>query len=260
MHNSRKLGKQKTEIRLQIDRIPAHIAIIMDGNGRWAKKKGALRIFGHNNALEAVRDTVEACAEVGVKYLTLYAFSTENWNRPKEEVDGLMDLLIKAIRDEVPTLQKNKIKLNAIGDIESLPDSCQKNLKIARDATAENTHMTLTLALSYSGRWELTQAMKLIAQDIENGKLSSNDINESLISSYLHTKNIPDPELMIRTSGEMRISNFLLWQVAYSELYITDVLWPDFRKNHLFEAIIDFQKRERRFGKTSEQILNIHNA
>lgn len=249
------MSKDKAEIRLQIDRVPSHIAIIMDGNGRWAKKKGALRIFGHNNALEAVRDAVEGCAEIGVKYLTLYAFSTENWSRPKEEIDGLMDLLIRAIKDEVPTLQKNKIKLNAIGDIESLPTSCQNNLSSAMKATASNEHMTLTLALSYSGRWELTRAMKLIAQDIEAGILKSSDIDEKLISTYLNTKDLPDPELMIRTSGEMRISNFLLWQLAYSELYITDVLWPDFRKNHLFEAIIDFQKRERRFGKTSEQIL-----
>ena len=249
------MSKDKPEIRLQIERVPAHIAIIMDGNGRWAKKKGALRIFGHNNALEAVRDSVEGCAEIGVKYLTLYAFSTENWNRPKEEIDGLMDLLIRAIRDEVPTLQKNKIKLNAIGNISSLPTSCQVNLQNAIDATAHNSHMTLTLALSYSGRWELTTAMKLIAEDIELGKLTSQHINEELISTYLNTKDLPDPELMIRTSGEMRISNFLLWQLAYSELYITDVLWPDFRKNHLFEAIIDFQKRERRFGKTSEQIV-----
>lgn len=227
----------------------------MDGNGRWAKKKGAMRIFGHKNALDAVRNAVEGCAEIGVKYLTLYAFSTENWNRPKDEIDGLMDLLVSAIKDEVPTLQKNKIKLNAIGDIESLPLSCQKNLSESIEKTKGNNHMTLTLALSYSGRWEITKAMKSIASDLESGKVKSSDIDEKLISSYLNTKDLPDPELMIRTSGELRISNFLLWQLAYTELYITDVLWPDFRKNHLFEAIIDFQKRERRFGKTSEQIL-----
>jgi undecaprenyl diphosphate synthase len=248
------LGKDKAEIRIEVDRVPSHIAIIMDGNGRWAKKKGAMRIFGHKNALDAVRNAVEGCAEIGVKYLTLYAFSTENWNRPKDEIDGLMDLLVSAIKDEVPTLQKNKIKLNAIGDIESLPLSCQKNLSESIEKTKGNNHMTLTLALSYSGRWEITKAMKSIASDIESGKLKSSDIDEKLISSYLNTKDLPDPELMIRTSGELRISNFLLWQLAYTELYITDVLWPDFRKTHLFEAIIDFQKRERRFGKTSEQI------
>jgi undecaprenyl diphosphate synthase len=249
------LGKDKAEIRIEVDRVPSHIAIIMDGNGRWAKKKGAMRIFGHKNALDAVRNAVEGCAEIGVKYLTLYAFSTENWNRPKDEIDGLMDLLVSAIKDEVPTLQKNKIKLNAIGDIESLPLSCQKNLSESIEKTKGNNHMTLTLALSYSGRWEITKAMKSIAADLESGKVKSSDIDEKLISSYLNTKDLPDPELMIRTSGELRISNFLLWQLAYTELYITDVLWPDFRKNHLFEAIIDFQKRERRFGKTSEQIL-----
>lgn len=249
------MGKDKAEIRIEVDRVPSHIAIIMDGNGRWAKKKGAMRIFGHKNALDAVRNAVEGCAEIGVKYLTLYAFSTENWNRPKDEIDGLMDLLVSAIKDEVPTLQKNKIKLNAIGDIESLPLSCQKNLSESIEKTKGNNHMTLTLALSYSGRWEITKAMKSIASDLESGKVKSSDIDEKLISSYLNTKDLPDPELMIRTSGELRISNFLLWQLAYTELYITDVLWPDFRKNHLFEAIIDFQKRERRFGKTSEQIL-----
>ncbi len=249
--------QKENNIKLDPQKIPQHIAIIMDGNGRWAKKKGALRIFGHNNALHAVRDAVEGCAELGVKYLTLYAFSTENWSRPQDEVEGLMDLLVRAIKDEVPTLQKNKIKLNAIGDIESLPAKCKENLQHAIDQTASNNHMTLTLALSYSGRWEITNAIKQIVLDIKSNKLEESEINEALISNYLTTKNIPDPELMIRTSGEMRISNFLIWQLAYSELYVTETLWPDFRKAHLLDAIADFQKRERRFGKTSEQLQKV---
>ncbi len=236
------------------DKLPNHIAIIMDGNGRWAKKKGGMRIFGHNHALESVRQTVEGCAELGIGYLTLYAFSTENWSRPQEEVKGLMELLVRAIKEEVPTLNKNNIKLNAIGDIASLPANCQKQLEEAIAATAHNSHMTLTLALSYSGRWEITRAVKLIAQAIANHEIEIDEINEDLVSNYLHTKNLPDPELMIRTSGELRISNFLLWQLAYTELYITEVLWPDFRKEHLYQALIDYQKRERRFGKTSDQL------
>lgn len=234
--------------------LPNHVAIIMDGNGRWAKKKGALRIFGHNHALESVRQTVEGCAELGIKYLTLYAFSTENWSRPVDEVNGLMELLVRAIKEEIPTLNKNNIMLNAIGDIANLPLNCQKELNEAIAETSHNTHMTLTLALSYSGRWEITRAVKLIAQAIVNNELEIQDINEELVSNYLHTKNLPDPELMIRTSGELRISNFLLWQLAYSELYITEVLWPDFRKEHLYHALLDYQKRERRFGKTSDQL------
>ncbi|MFN8438939.1 MAG: isoprenyl transferase [Cytophagales bacterium] len=248
---------QDSDHNKEIDKnnIPEHVAIIMDGNGRWAKKKGALRIFGHTNALTAVRESVEGCAELGVKFLTLYAFSTENWNRPKDEVEGLMDLLVKAIKDEVPTLQKNGIRLNAIGDLKSLPQKCQDNLNSAIKDTSSNTKMTLTLALSYSGRWEIKNACQQIAEDVASGKLSPTDISEEVISTYMCTSQMPDPELMIRTSGEMRISNFLIWQLAYAELYITPTLWPDFRKKHLHEALIDYQKRERRFGKTSEQVI-----
>ncbi|MFQ3576925.1 MAG: isoprenyl transferase [Cytophagales bacterium] len=236
--------------------IPQHIAIIMDGNGRWAKQRGNMRIFGHRNAIEAVRQSVEGCAELGVKFLTLYTFSTENWNRPKDEIDALMELLVSAIKEEVPTLMKNNIKLNAIGDLESLPEKAQKQLLDSIEKTKENAHMTLTLALSYSGRWDITCAVKEIAKKVKSGEIEPEEINESKISEFLRTFNIPDPELMIRTSGEMRISNFLLWQLAYSELYISDVLWPDFRKNHLYEAITNFNSRERRFGKTSEQVFN----
>jgi len=236
------------------ENIPQHIAIIMDGNGRWAKSKGAARIFGHQNAIKAVRDSVEGSAELGVKYLTLYAFSTENWNRPQDEVNALMELLVNTISKETSTLNKNNIKLAAIGDILSLPKSCQNELSEAINKTSHNTGMTLVLALSYSARWEILNAVKLIAADIKNDKLNENEINEELFRSYLNTKSIPDPELLIRTSGEMRISNFLLWQIAYTELFITPTLWPDFRKEHLHQAILAFQQRERRFGKTSEQI------
>ncbi len=236
--------------------LPRHIAIIMDGNGRWAKKKGAMRIFGHRSAITSVRESAETCAELGVQYLTLYAFSTENWNRPKEEVEALMQLLVSTIKSEIKTLMKNNIRLNAIGDIANLPKSCQKELAEAIDITKGNTRMTLTLALSYSGRWEILNAVKKLASEVKSGEVSIDSITESTFSKYLTTGNIPDPELLIRTSGELRISNFLLWQIAYSEIYITDILWPDFRKQHLCNAIIDFQKRERRFGKTSEQLSN----
>ena len=243
----------------QIDlfRLPQHIAVIMDGNGRWAKKKGALRIFGHNNAIQSVRDIAEAAAELGVKFLTLYAFSTENWSRPEDEVNGLMELLVKTIASETKNLMKNDIKLNAIGNIKELPYNCQKELAEAIRTTENNKRLTLTLALSYSGRWEIINAVKEIAKKIENGSLGVNDINESLFTQYLTTYPIPDPELMIRTSGEFRISNFLIWQLAYTEFYITDVLWPDFRKEHFYEALYDYQKRERRFGKTSEQLQKV---
>ena len=243
----------------QIDlfRLPQHIAVIMDGNGRWAKKKGALRIFGHNNAIQSVRDIAEAAAELGVKFLTLYAFSTENWSRPEDAVNGLMELLVKTIASETKTLMKNDIKLNAIGNIKELPYNCQKELAEAIRTTENNKRLTLTLALSYSGRWEIINAVKEIAKKIENGSLGVNDINESLFTQYLTTYPIPDPELMIRTSGEFRISNFLIWQLAYTEFYITDVLWPDFRKEHFYEALYDYQKRERRFGKTSEQLQKV---
>ena len=236
--------------------IPQHIAVIMDGNGRWAKQKGAARIFGHNHAVKSVRETVEGCAELGVKYLTLYAFSTENWTRPQAEVNALMALLVSTISGEVKTLNKNSIRLQAIGDLKSLPSSCQKELDKAIEATSQNTRMTLVLALSYSSRWEIINAVKAIASDIEKGILKSSAIEEKIFEKYLCTADMPDPDLLIRTSGEMRISNFLLWQIAYTEIYITDTLWPDFRKEHLHEAIANYQKRERRFGKISEQLAS----
>jgi undecaprenyl diphosphate synthase len=236
------------------NQLPRHVAIIMDGNGRWAKKKGNIRIFGHKNGVTAVRDTTEAAAEIGVEYLTLYAFSTENWNRPRTEVDALMALLIQTINKEVPTLQKNNIKLATIGDIQSLPKDVQKKLQEAKDQTKNNTRTTLTLALSYSSRWEINKAVKEIVKKVELGELSVSDINENTITHFLQTSNMPDPELLIRTSGEQRLSNFLLYQLAYSELYFTPKFWPDFRKNDFYEAILAYQGRERRFGKISEQI------
>lgn len=235
-------------------KLPKHIAIIMDGNGRWAKKKGAMRIFGHKNAIKAVREVTEACAELGVEHLTLYAFSTENWNRPKFEVDSLMELLVNTIGKETKTLMDNQVRLSTIGDTASLPKKCQKELQEAIDYTQKNTGLNLILALSYSGRWEIIEAVKKIAMEVKNGELHIDNIDSQLFSKYLNTNNIPDPELLIRTSGEMRISNFLLWQIAYSEIYITPILWPDFRREHLYEAIVDYQLRERRFGKTSEQV------
>ena len=226
----------------------------MDGNGRWAKKKGALRIFGHRNAVQAVKDVTECCGELGVKYLTLYAFSTENWNRPKDEVDGLMELLVNTLKQEISTLMENQVKLKTIGDISHLPQECQNNLQWAIDQTKNNGGLTLILALSYSGRWEILQAVKSLVSEAKEGKVKPEDINERFFENYLKTSGIPDPELLIRTSGELRISNFLLWQIAYTELFITPTLWPDFRKEHLYEAIWSYQQRERRFGKTSEQL------
>lgn len=243
---------QKENIAL--DKIPNHIAIIMDGNGRWAKNQGQERIYGHHNGVQAVRDTVEAAAELGVKYLTLYAFSTENWSRPQAEVLGLMHLLVETIGAELPTLQKNNIRLQTIGDTDALPQATREELQKAIGQTANNTGTVLILALSYSGRWELVQAVKRIAQAIENKNISIDDINIDTISQHLSTTNIPDPELLIRTSGEHRISNFLLWQIAYSELYFTNTFWPDFKKEDFYQAIIDFQQRERRFGLTGEQV------
>ena len=242
----------------QIDptKLPEHIAIIMDGNGRWAKDKGQSRVFGHQNGVTAVRETVEAAAEIGVKYLTLYAFSTENWSRPAAEVNALMVLLVKTIRGEVATLNKNNIRLQAIGNLTGLPDNCFTELMEAIDATKNNTQMTLVLALNYSARWELTRAMRLIAEKVENGTLASADITDAHIAQHLTTANIPDPALLIRTSGEHRISNFLLWQLSYSELYFTETMWPDFRKEDLYKSIFSYQNRERRFGMTSEQIGN----
>ena len=242
----------KAEIDTQ--NIPAHVAVIMDGNGRWAKQRGGLRVFGHQSAITAVRETVEEAAELGVRYLTLYAFSTENWNRPKLEVMALMQLLVHTIRGETATLLKNSIRLEAIGDISTLPANCQRELAEAMELTKAGTRMTLVLALSYSGRWDLTQAAKRMAIDVASGRLQPADVTEATVASYLVTANMPDPALLIRTSGEQRISNFLLWQLAYTELYITDLLWPDFRKQHFQEAIRAYQRRERRFGKTSEQV------
>lgn len=239
---------------INTDNLPNHIAIIMDGNGRWAKKKGAARIFGHNHAVESVRQVAEGCAELGIKYLTLYAFSTENWGRPKEEVSALMQLLISTTRKELDTLLKNDISLDTIGDFQSLPKGCQLELEEAKEMTKENTGLRLTLALSYSGRWDILNAVKKIATDCKNDILREEDINNETFKSYLSTSNIPDPELMIRTSGEIRISNFLLWELAYTEIYFTRTLWPDFRKPDLYEAILSYQNRERRFGKISEQV------
>lgn len=246
----------KEELLSKIDknRLPKHIAIIMDGNGRWAKQQGKERVYGHQHGVHAVREATEGAAEIGVKYLTLYAFSTENWNRPKEEVDALMELLVKTIHSETATLNKNKVRLMAIGDLESLPPNCYKELKEAIDETSQNDGLTLVLALSYSSRWEIVNAAKKIASAVKSGILKVEDINDEVFASYLTTKNIPDPELLIRTSGELRISNFLLWQCAYAEFCFIEKMWPEFKREDLFLAILDFQQRERRFGKTSEQV------
>lgn len=238
-----------------MDKLPKHIAIIMDGNGRWAKKHGKPRVFGHRNGVKAVRETTEAAAELGVENVTLYAFSTENWNRPQFEVNALMSLLVETIRSEVNTLNKNNIRLKAIGDLEKLPAKSHKALLEGIESTKNNTRMTLILALNYSAKWEIINAVQALGKQIENKQLSSADIDEKIFENALSTSGIPDPELMIRTSGETRISNFLLWQLAYTELYFTPILWPEFRKEHLYQAIIDFQNRERRFGKTSEQVV-----
>lgn len=240
--------------KIDMSRLPEHVAVIMDGNGRWAKKQGKIRIFGHQNGVGAVRAVSEACAELGVKYLTLYAFSTENWNRSQIEVDALMKLLSKTIAEETSTLNKNKIRLKVIGDIRRLPEYNYDALMRAIEETKDNDRMTLTLCLSYSGRWEITQAVRQIAEKIKNNELSPEQIDEQCLSDFLQTKGMPDPELLIRTSGEERISNFLLWQLAYSEFYFTDKLWPDFDKEDLYNAIFDYQNRERRFGKTTEQL------
>ncbi|MFM2306124.1 MAG: hypothetical protein RLZZ367_793 [Bacteroidota bacterium] len=242
--------------QIDLTRIPKHIAVIMDGNGRWAKQHGKNRVFGHTNGVTAVRETSEACAELGVKHLTLYAFSTENWSRPQLEVTALMTLLLKTINSELKTLIKNDIRLGAIGDIDSLPKSVAKQLREAIDKTAGCKRMELILALSYSGKNEIVNAVKHIAQKVQNNLISLNDINEQLISDNLYTAGRPDPELLIRTSGEQRVSNFLLWQLAYAEFYFTDKFWPEFNKEELYKAIIDYQNRERRFGKTSEQIVD----
>ena len=236
------------------DNIPDHIAIIMDGNGRWAKKQGLFRAVGHENGTKSVRDTVEGAAEIGVQYLTLYAFSTENWKRPKLEVDTLMKLLVTSLKKEVHTLQEHNIKLNAIGNLQALPDKARKELAEVIDQTQHNDHMTLTLALSYGSREELIKTIQEISIKVKNSVISPHLINEAVINEHLYTQNLPDVDLLIRTSGEQRISNFLLWQIAYAELYFTDILWPDFRRHNLFEAIYNYQQRERRFGKTSDQL------
>ncbi|MBU2019650.1 MAG: isoprenyl transferase [Bacteroidetes bacterium] len=240
----------------KIDRqnTPKHIAIIMDGNGRWAKKQGHMRLYGHNFGVESVRNVLKAAKELNLKHLTLYAFSTENWNRPKEEVDGLMDLLVKTISGELPKLHENKVRLRAIGDIEGLPEACRNELQEAMEQTKNYENLDLILALNYSSRWEIKNAVKKIAKEVKDGIYTENEITDDLISDHLTTKGISDPELLIRTSGEHRISNFLLWQIAYCELHFTPVLWPDFTQEDLYKAVLDYQSRERRFGMVSEQI------
>jgi undecaprenyl diphosphate synthase len=240
--------------RIDKERLPHHIAIIMDGNGRWAQEKGQDRLYGHYHGVESVRNIVEGCAELGIHYLTLYAFSTENWDRPQQEVEGLMTLLVDTIRKEVPVLNKNNIRLHVIGDLNMLPTFAQDELKEALEMTSHNTGLNLVMALSYSSRWELVNAVKNIGLDVRAGKIDPDTINQDTLQQYLTTSQFPDPELMIRTSGEYRISNFLLYQLAYAELYFTNTRWPDFRKENLYEAIVDFQGRERRFGKTGKQI------
>ena len=239
---------------INIEKLPRHIAVIMDGNGRWAKNNGKPRVFGHRNGVKSVREVTEGAAEIGVEYLTLYAFSTENLNRPKAEVTALMQLLVTTISKETKTLTKNNIRLNAIGDLKTLPGNCHSELLKAIEKTSTNAGMTLTLALSYSSRWEILNAVNSLLNDVKSGDSNLSEVTESVFKNYLCTTDIPDPELLIRTSGEHRISNFLLWQLAYSELYFTEKLWPDFRKQDLWEAILNFQNRERRFGKTSEQL------
>lgn len=240
--------------QIDLNRIPQHIAIIMDGNGRWAKKKGFLRTIGHENGVKSVRTTISECAAMGIKNLTLYAFSTENWSRPRFEVEKLMEILVKSLKKELPTFTKNNIKLNAIGDLTLLPQKVQKTLQEVIDSTKDNNHMTLTLALSYGSRAELINAVKEISFKVKNNLISEADIDESVINNHLYTSDLPDVDLLVRTSGEQRISNFLLWQIAYAELYFTEVLWPDFTEEELYKAILTYQNRERRFGKTSEQI------
>lgn len=242
---------------INIEKVPKHIAIIMDGNGRWAKQKGEHRLFGHAQGVETVRNILKASVDVGVKYLTLYAFSTENWNRPKEEVDGLMDLLVETIANEVDELNENGVSLLSIGNENKLPEACRVELQKAKEKTKTNNKMKLVLAINYSARWEIVNAVKNISKKVKEGKLEYENISESDFNDALCIKDLPDPELLIRTSGECRLSNFLLWQAAYSELYFTEKLWPDFTKEDLFEAILDYQNRERRFGKVSEQLKSV---
>ena len=242
--------------KINLKKCPEHIAIIMDGNGRWAKQQGEVRLFGHSIGVEAVREVLKACVDLGVRHLTLYAFSTENWNRPQEEVDGLMNLMVETISNEVAELDESNIRLRSIGDKSRLPDACRNELNRAMEATRKNNSLDLILALNYSARWEIVDATKRLAQKVEAGLLKSEDIDENALSNEMCINDIPDPELLIRTSGECRISNFMLWQIAYSELYFTDALWPDFKRENLFEAVIDYQNRERRFGQVSEQLKN----
>lgn len=241
--------------KIDLKKLPNHVAIIMDGNGRWAKQQGGQRIFGHQNGVVAVRETVEAAAELGIRYLTLYAFSTENWNRPKLEVDALMSLLVSTLEQEVGTLLKNNVRLVALGDIDSLPEEVAKKLEKTIALTTQNTGLSLVLALSYSGRWEITSAARKLAQLVQSGKITPQQVDESLMASLMPSAFMPDPELLIRTSGESRVSNFLLWQIAYTEFCFTNILWPDFRREHFYQMILDYQGRERRFGKTSEQVI-----
>jgi len=240
--------------KIDLNNTPNHIAIIMDGNGRWAKKQGQERLYGHSIGVEAVRESINACLSLGVKYLTLYTFSTENWNRPKEEVDGIMNLLVQTISNELDLLNSHETGLIVLGDEEGLPDSCRDELNHAKEFLSKNNKLYLVLALNYSSRWEIKNAVQQIAQKVQNKEITIDEINDDLISSELCTKNIPDPELLIRTSGELRISNFLLWQIAYTEFHFTDVLWPDFKEEDLYKAVLDYQSRERRFGQTSEQL------
>jgi undecaprenyl diphosphate synthase len=243
--------------QIDTDKVPKHVAIIMDGNGRWAEKRGNSRIFGHQHGVESVRASIKAAAQIGVKYLTIYAFSTENWNRPKFEVEALMTLLVNVIKNETQELNKNNVRLKIIGDRDSLPPKVKKETDLIVEKLSKNTGLTVVMALSYSSRWEIINAVKSIAGDVKKGKIDTQDISQELFDSYLATSEIPDPELLIRTSGEARISNFLLWQIAYTELYFTSVLWPDFSDEDFYEAICNYQQRERRFGKTSEQINNL---
>lgn len=240
--------------KIDLTKTPKHVAIIMDGNGRWAQKQGHLRLYGHNFGVESIRETLKAAKELKIKYLTLYAFSTENWNRPKEEVDGLMDLLVKSLANEIKELSDTGVRLLTIGDIEGLPKECQDELQESIELTKNNTEINLVLALNYSARWEIIDAVKKIAANIKSNDLSIDKISSELFDSFLNTKDIPDPELLIRTSGEHRISNFLLWQIAYTEFHFTEVLWPDFKRDDLYKAVLDFQSRERRFGMVSEQL------
>jgi len=248
------ISKMNLQDQIDANKLPQHLAVIMDGNGRWAKKQGLFRSIGHESGTKAVREIVEACAELAIPYLTLYAFSTENWNRPKLEVETLMRLLVSSLRKEIETLQKNNIRLNAIGNLDALPKKAHRELLDVIEQTKSNSRMTLTLALSYGSREEITKTIKEISLKVKNNLISPSAIDESVINNHLYTQDLPDVDLLIRTSGEQRISNFLLWQIAYAELYFTETLWPDYRKTHLFEAIIDYQNRERRFGKTSEQL------